>query len=235
MKLRCLIIDDEPPAREIMKTYVDDCPRLELVKICGDAFAAEEILQSQMIDLLLLDINLPRLSGLSFLKSLSHPPLVIFTTAYPEFALEGFETDAVDYLIKPFSFDRFLKAVNKAVEKQRIRQSSNHLRTDKNQDYILLRADKKMYKVNFDEIHYVESTGDYLKVYLAGKNLVIHETIKGFLDQLPPAEFIRIHKSYIVSVNRIVYIEGNRIRIDDKLIPVGRSYKEEVDRLLGHR
>jgi DNA-binding LytR/AlgR family response regulator len=235
MKLRCLIVDDEPPAQEIMKTYVQDCPQLELVHICGDAFAAGEMLQSEKIDLLLLDINLPRLSGLSFLKSLSHPPLVIFTTAYPEYAVEGFETGAVDYLVKPFSFDRFLKSVNKAVEMARIRRREENPSPESAQKFILLRADKKSFKVNFSEILWVEATGDYLKVFLDGKHLVIHETIKGFHDQLPAGEFIRVHKSYLVSVNRIIYIEGNLIRIGDKLIPIGRSYKEVVERRLTHR
>jgi len=235
MKLRCLIVEDEPPAQEVMKTYVLDSPQLELVKVCADAFAASEILQSEKIDLILLDINLPRLSGFSFLKTLSRPPLVIFTTAYPEYAVEGFETDAVDYLVKPFSFDRFLKAVNKAVEIARFRQSYENQGTEGTQNFILLRSDKKMFRINFSEILYVEAIGDYLKVHLEGRQLVIHETIKGLIDQLPSGEFLRVHKSYVVSVNRINYIEGNRIRIGEKLIPIGRSYKEEVENRLRHR
>jgi len=234
MKMRCLIVEDEPPAQEIMLTYVQDCTRLELAGVCADAFAASGMLQQEKIDLLFLDINLPRLSGLSFLKTLSRPPMVIFTTAYPEYAVEGFETDAVDYLVKPFSFDRFLKAVNKAFEKQAAANYRETSEKENSRNFILLRADKKMFKVNFTDFLYIEAIGDYLKVVLSGRQLIIHETIKGFIDQLPSDQFIRVHKSFIISTNRINYIEGNQIQIGDKLIPIGRSFKEEVDRRLNH-
>jgi DNA-binding LytR/AlgR family response regulator len=232
MKVRCLIVEDEPPARELLKTYVGDCSVLELVKVCADAFAASEVLQKELVDLLLLDINLPRMSGFSFLKTLSHPPLVIFTTAYPEYAVEGFEADAVDYLLKPFSFDRFLKAVNKAVEKIRTR-SAEQPASVVPRDFILLRADRKTYKVNFSGIRYVEATGDYLKVHLDGRTLVVHGTVRDFLEQLPAGEFIRVHKSFVVPVSRILFIEGNRIRTGDTFIPIGRAFKEAVERRLG--
>lgn len=232
MKLRCLIVEDEPPAKEVMKAYISDCPVLELVAVCSDAFKASHIMQTQKIDLLFLDINLPRLSGINFLKTLNQPPLVIFTTAYPEYAVDGFETDAVDYLVKPFGFDRFLKAVNKAMEKMVIRRQEPIKITPDKQAFILLRSDKKVYRVSFADILYIESTGDYLKVYLENKHLVIHETIGGFLEQLPANDFIRIHKSFIVATNRINYIEGNQVRLADKFIPIGRSYKEELERAL---
>jgi len=235
MKLRCLIVEDEPPAQEIMKTYAEDCPQLELVGICPDAYAAAEVIRSEEIDLLLLDINLPRLSGLSLMKTLNRPPMVIFTTAYPEYAVEGFETDAVDYLVKPFSFERFLKAVNKAADKKRAMQSGEIPSRKNENSFILLRADKRVFRVSFSEIFYVEATGDYLKVFLEGRTLVIHGTIRNFLDRLPPGDFIRVHKSFIVSVNRIIYIEGNRIRIGEQFIPIGRSYKDMVESQLGRR
>ncbi len=235
MKLRCLIVEDEPPAMEIMQSYVQSCPQLELAGCCADAFAASEALQQEPVDLIFLDINLPRLSGLSFLKTLSRPPLVIFTTAYPEYAVEGFEADAVDYLVKPFSFDRFLKAVNKAAEKVRASQPPGKPAPEASRNFILLRADKKTYRVNYSEILYIEAIGDYLKVFLNGKNLVIHETIKGLLDQLPPGLFLRIHKSYIVAVDRINYIEGNQLQVGNSFIPIGRSFKEEVECVLFSR
>jgi len=232
MKLRCLIVEDEPPAMEIMQAYVHDCPQLDLVKPCADAFSASEVMQQEQVDLIFLDINLPRLSGLSFLKTLHHPPLVIFTTAYPEYAVAGFEADAIDYLVKPFSFDRFLKAVNKAIEKFRANQTAEKTPPENYRNFILLRADKKTYRVKYSEILYIEAIGDYLKVVLAGKNLVIHETIKGLLDQLPPGLFLRVHKSYVVAVDRINYIEGNQLQAGNSLIPIGRSYKEEVEKKL---
>jgi DNA-binding LytR/AlgR family response regulator len=235
MKLRSLIIEDEPPAQEILSGYIRDCAQLELVNICPDALEALDILRKEPIDLIFLDINLPKLSGLNFLKILDRTPMVIFTTAYPEYAVEGFDANAIDYLVKPFSFERFLKAVNKAVEKDRY--SQNQVETqppDSRQDFILLKADKKLYKVLFSEIRYIESTGDYLKVLYLDKILVVHGTINGFLEKLPPGEFIRVHKSFIISINQINYIEGNQIRIVSTFIPIGRSYKEEVYRCLNH-
>ena len=157
---------------------------------------------------------------------------MIFTTAYPEYAVEGFEADAVDYLLKPFSFDRFLKAVNKAVEKIRTR-SAEQPASVVPRDFILLRADRKTYKVNFSGIRYVEATGDYLKVHLDGRTLVVHGTVRDFLEQLPAGEFIRVHKSFVVPVSRILFIEGNRIRTGDTFIPIGRAFKEAVERRLG--
>jgi DNA-binding LytR/AlgR family response regulator len=232
MKLRCLIIEDEPPAMEIMQSYVQNCPQLELAGSCSDAFAAVEFLQSERIGLIFLDINLPRLSGLSFLKSLSNPPMVIFTTAYPEYAVDGFEADAVDYLVKPFSFDRFLKAVNKALTKAKTALSANTPVPDNSHNFILLRSEKKVFRVNLADVEYIEATGDYLKVFLTAKTLIIHETIKGLCEQLPPGQFLRVHKSFIVSLDRINYLEGNMIHISNRFIPIGRSYKEEVDKSL---
>lgn len=233
MKLRCIIVEDEPPAQEILSVYIHDAGLLELVKVCPDAFSALDLLRQEPIDLIFLDINLPRLSGLNFLKTLERPPMVIFTTAYPEYAVEGFEANAVDYLVKPFSFERFLKAVNKAIEKDKfIKNSSENQSSEPQQDYLMLRADKKLFKVLFSEIQYIEATGDYLKIFYSNKHLVVHETIKGFLDQLPQNDFIRVHKSFIISIKLINYIEGNQVRIGETFIPIGRSFKEEVEKRL---
>jgi DNA-binding LytR/AlgR family response regulator len=236
MKLRSLIVEDEPPAQEVLSGYIRDCGQLELVKICPDALAALDLLRQETIDLIFLDINLPRLSGLNFLKTLDRSPMVIFTTAYPEYAVEGFEANAVDYLVKPFSFERFLKAVNKAIEKSRYLQNQAEAQPpDSRQDFILLRADKKLYNVLLSEILYIEATGDYLKVFYADKHLVVHGTVNGFLEKFSQGEFIRVHKSFIISVNQINYIEGNQIRIGSTFIPIGRSYKEEVERRLNQK
>ncbi len=234
MKLRCIIIEDEPPAQEVLKLYARDCPAIELLAVCNDAIAASGVLLEEKVDLLFLDINLPHLTGIDFLKTLQHPPMVIFTTAYPEYAIEGFEFDAVDYLVKPFSFDRFLRAVNKALEKALIRnreQGGN----DNNQNYILFRSDKKTYRINHSEIFYIESTGDYLKVQLLNKHLVIHETLNGILQQLPSGNFIRVHKSFIVSLSKISFMDGNQLKIGDTYIPVGRNFKENIEKIFGNR
>jgi DNA-binding LytR/AlgR family response regulator len=229
MKLKCLVVDDEPLAREVLEQYIMDCPSLELIQVCSDAIEAGEYLRTGQADLIFLDINMPRLSGIRFVKTLTQPVLIIFTTAYPEFAAEGFESDAVDYLVKPFSFERFMKAVNKAVELDEFRKNKEQAingHSCQNREFILLRADKKIYKINFSDILFFESTGDYIKVYSREKRLVIHETFKNLIVQLPEDQFIRVHKSYIVSLAGIRLLEGNQVDVTGHLIPIGSVYKE---------
>lgn len=231
MKLKCLIVDDEPLAQDILVKYVRDCPSLELLKVCSDAFEAGEFIMSRTVDLIFLDINMPRLSGIRFVKTLNQPLLIIFTTAYPEYAAEGFETDAVDYLVKPFSFERFLKAVNKAAELAELRKRKVALQDTvpgQTHKFILLRSDKKIFKINFEDILYFESTGDYIKVFCSDKKIIIHETFKNLINQLPVNQFIRIHKSYIVSVPKIRLIEGNQVDVAGQKIPIGLVFKEEL-------
>lgn len=230
-KLRCLVVEDEPLSQEVLTSYISDVPALELVQVCSDAIETTEVLRVTNIDLLFLDINLPKISGIRFLKTIASPPMVIFTTAYPEFAIEGFEHDAIDYLVKPFPFERFLKAVNKAMEWFALQ---NNKTVSKGQDsgapvgFLLLRADKRVHKVNLSDILYLEATGDYIKVYFSDRCLVIHETIKSMLEKLPYEYFIRVHKSFIIPVQRILYLEGNQVKVGDNLIPIGLVYKEEV-------
>jgi DNA-binding LytR/AlgR family response regulator len=229
MKLKCLVIDDEPLAQEVLVQYISDCPSIELLQVCSDALEAGEYLQTRQVDLLFLDINMPRLSGIRFVKTLTQPVLIIFTTAYPEFAAEGFESSAVDYLVKPFSFERFLKAVNKALEWHEFREQKTRAGesvSGLNQAFILLRADKRIHKVNFDDILFFESAGDYIKVHLRDKKLIIHETFLNLLTQLPGDRFIRVHKSFIVSLAGIRLIEGNQVDVAGQTIPIGLVYKE---------
>jgi DNA-binding LytR/AlgR family response regulator len=231
MKLTCLIVDDEPLAQDILVKYIGDCHSLELSKVCSDSLEAGEFLLSHPVDLIFLDINMPRLSGIRFVKTLNHPALIIFTTAYPEYAAEGFEANAVDYLVKPFSFERFMKAVNKAIELAEFRKNKeNPLDKDsvQNHNFILLRSDKKIFKINFDNILYFESIGDYIKVFCTDKKIVIHETIKNLVTQLPINQFVRVHKSYIVSIAKIRLIEGNQVDVAGDKIPVGLMFKEEL-------
>ena len=229
MKLKCLVIDDEPLAQEILVQYISDCPSLKLLQVCSDALEAGEYLQTHQADLIFLDINMPRLSGIRFVKTLTQPLLIIFTTAYPEFAAEGFESNAVDYLLKPFSFERFLRAVNKAAELAEFRMNKENAREVPqalNREYILLRADKRIHKINFGDILFFESNGDYIKVHSRDKKLIIHETFKNLLTQLPDNLFIRVHKSYIVSFTLIRSIEGNQVDVSGHLIPIGLVYKD---------
>jgi len=222
---RCLVVEDEPLAQNVLKIYIDEHPLLELGAVCADALAAQQWLAKQPAAIVFLDINLPRLSGISFLKSLSRPPLVIFTTAYPEFAAEGFELDATDYLVKPFSFERFLKAIHKALEKLERRDAGAVLPAV---NYIFLKSDKKVYKVNLADILYLESLDDYVKVVTGTTHYLVHDTLKSLLEELPATQFMRVHKSYIIANNKIVFIEGNYLRVGEKDIPIGASYREEV-------
>jgi DNA-binding LytR/AlgR family response regulator len=224
MRIKCIIVDDEPLSQDVLKKYVADTPMLELLEVCSNAFEANQIIALNDVQIMFLDINMPKISGISFAKTMTKPPLIIFTTAYPEYAIEGFEVDAIDYIVKPFSYERFLKATNKAIEKINLSQ----LKTIVSDSFILLKSDKKVFKINYDDINYLQSFGDYIKVYTIDKCLVVHDTFKNMQVQLPVQYFQRIHKSYIVALNKIKYIDGNQIKIVEELLPIGLNYKEEL-------
>jgi len=225
--IRCMIIEDEPLAQNVLKKYIDEVPSLDLIAVCGNALEAQDIVQTNNIQLLFLDVNLPKLSGINFLRTLPDPPLVIFTTAYPEFAVEGFELDAVDYLVKPISFERFLKAINKVLNKSS-RQPAR-LTEDKNtNDYILLKADKKVYRINLEDILYAEATGDYVKVITREGQYITNITLKKLLEELPDNDFIRVHKSFIISASKIKFFEGNYVKVGQTDIPIGAAYREDI-------
>lgn len=218
--LRCLIIDDEPSAQQILRQYIGDAPGLTLADCCSDALEAMEFLKEHEVDLLFLDINMPKLSGISFLKSLKEPPAVILTTAYEEYALEGYELNVVDYLLKPFSFERFLKSVAKIENRQRQNTLS--------QSFLTVKADKKSYRVSFNDILLIESAGDYVTLHCRDRKLITYATMKNLEDTLPTNQFYRVHKSYIISVHHIEYLEGNSIKIGGKLVPIGTTYRHEI-------
>lgn len=217
----CLIVEDEPLAQQVLRNYIAEHPGLSLVAVCNSAAEAQQVLQQEMISLMFLDINLPRISGISLLKGLHQPPSVIFTTAYPEYAVEGFELDAVDYLLKPFSLERFLKAVNKAL-------GILERKTPQPADAIFLKADKKIYRVSLDDIMYIEALDDYVKVVTPSLHYLVNDTLKSLQEQLPAAHFIRVHKSYIIAIKQLVFMEGNYVRVGGQDIPVGASYREEM-------
>lgn len=221
MKLNCLIIDDEPLSQDVLEDFVRVCPELNLVAICNDALEAGEVLKREQVDLLFLDINMPRLSGIAFVKSLKEPPLVILVTAYPDYAIEGFEIEALDYLLKPVSFGRFRTAVNRALERFSAAE-------DKEMQHIMVRANKKNYRILFDEIIYLEAQGDYVRFVTEDRTLMVHGTMKEFIELLPKDKFERVHKSYVVSLNQVVYLEGNLVKLGEYKLPVGLSYKEAL-------
>ena len=222
--IRCIIVDDEPLSRKVIQKYLRDLPHVELVASCNNAFEAMEILKNEAIALLFLDINMPRLSGINFAKTLSNPPLIIFTTAYPEYAVEGFELDAVDYLLKPFSFERFLKAFNKAAKLL----ENNKPGHEPERGALILKADKKLYKLDFKDILYLQAFGDYVKVFTNGKTLLTKDRLANLEEKLPDDLFLRIHRSYIISLAEIKYVEGNQVKIREELLPVSETYRKKL-------
>ncbi len=236
-KITCIIVDDEAPARQVVAKYLEDYPSVQILAECKNAFEALEALNTHSPDLIFLDINMPKLSGLNFLKTLKNPPLVIIATAYREYAIEGFELDVVDYLNKPFSPERFMKALQKAREclarKQPVQPVtiSAEEPTPKD-DFIFIKEDKKVVRVDLRDILFLESVGDYVKVHTIRKTIMTYMTLKKMAELLDGKHFPRIHKSYIVNITRIASIEANRVIIGDASLPVGESYRANFMQLV---
>jgi DNA-binding LytR/AlgR family response regulator len=227
--INCVIVDDEPVARNIIETFVAKIPNLNLVKSCKNAMEAFEIANSNNIDLFFLDINMPDISGLSLAKSINKKSKIIFTTAYREYAVDGFDLQAVDYLLKPIAFDRFLQAVNKFFETQTVIVSQVDVEEPSvKSDYIFVRSERKMVKINFDDILYVESLSDYIKIHTKDTVLVTRETISNLEMKLPSQQFLRIHRSYIINLNKTDSYTNEFIEIEKNAIPISRTYKENV-------
>ncbi|MEO5564402.1 MAG: LytTR family DNA-binding domain-containing protein [Chitinophagaceae bacterium] len=236
MKIKCLIIDDEPLARKGLKEYIADVDFLELYGEFDNALKATDILNKGEAQLLFLDIQMPKITGLDFFKTLQQPPPVIFTTAYPQFALDGFEVNALDYLVKPVSFDRFLKAVMKAREYYEIREKNVAETTSAAADYFFIKADSKLVKLFFEDVLFAEALQNYVVVHTKDKKYITYLTFKSVEDYLPKDRFIKTHKSYIIAASKIDSIEGNDIRIGSHHVPISRNLKEEVmEKLLNNR
>jgi len=229
MEIKALIVDDEPLAQNVIEQYAKKLPQLKIVDKCNDAICAHQVLQNNPIDLIFLDINMPKLSGISFLKNLKNPPLIIFTTAYSEYALEGFELNALDYLKKPFGFERFCKACFKAEELLMLKQTEQNAEKKKedSHDFFFVKSNKKTWKVKFSEICYVEGLGDYVQLHLTDQKIIANHTMKKMLEILPEREFYRIHKSFIISLQKLELVEGNSVKINNKRLPVGNSYRQQ--------
>ncbi|MES1181714.1 MAG: LytTR family DNA-binding domain-containing protein [Flavobacterium sp.] len=234
-RINCLIADDEPIAREIIQGYCGHLPQLNVVGICGNALEAKAAMQKHKIDILFLDINMPVLDGMAFLKTIKDKPQVIFTTAYKEYAVNAFDLDACDYLLKPFSLERFIVAVDKAIERLNKSKSTPRISEAerKNDEYLFLRTDNKIHKILFDDILYAEANGNYTKIITQQNTLMPAMTFSGFEQQLPRSLFVRVHRSFIVNKKLITLIEGNRVFINKIEIPVGSNYKEEFLKELG--
>jgi DNA-binding LytR/AlgR family response regulator len=227
MKLACLIVDDEPVARKGLIDYVADINFLHLVAECENSMAAARYLNEQTVDLIFLDINMPKLTGIDFLKSLRNPPMVIFTTAFSEYALEGYSLDIIDYLMKPIPFDRFLKAAQKACELYQLKHQATADK-DHQPDYFFIKCDSKYEKVDFREVLYIESLQNYVIIHTRDKKLITYITLTGLENQLPKDQFLKVHKSFIVSFASIKAIDGSEIFIGDTRIPISRNLKDSV-------
>ena len=231
MEIKCLIIEDEPLAREKLEDYIGKVGYLKLVCSLESGLEALGFLKEQKVDLIFLDIQMKSFSGLQFLRSITDRPKVIITTAYQQYALEGYDLEVCDYLLKPFAFERFLKAVEKAVKEISTEKKANLLNSN-NKEFIFVKTEYRIEKIRLDEILYIEGLKDYLKIVLTSSNFLTLLSFKKIGEMLPKSEFIRIHKSYIVSLSKIKNIERNRIRINDKLIPISNTYKKQFYTLL---
>jgi len=236
VKIKCLVVDDEPPALDVLKKYIESIPSLSLSGVCVNAVEALDIIQKQPIDILFLDIQMPQILGTDFIRTLTNPPKIIFTTAYRKYAVEGFDLDAVDYLLKPISFERFLKAVNK-IMKTSIKQNSfgENAPAGENETvntHIHFRADRKILKVALDDILYFESLKDYIKVVAKNRTFLTKHSISSLEENLPNPGFLRIHRSYIIAVNKIEYFKNEVVGIGKQELPISRMYRHEVEKVL---
>lgn len=225
--MNCIIIEDEPAAQFILENYISRCPDVRCSGTFADAFSAQSYLDSSLVDLIFLDINLPEMSGVSFLRSLVHPPLVIFTTAYSQYAVDGFDLEVVDFLLKPYSFERFYKAVNKAREKL-IAQIATPMPTK-----LSVKADHRIYQIAVDDILFIETCGDYVTLFCSGKKLLVHGTLRSWEEKLKGSSFLKVHRTTIVNLQKIDHLEGNLICIGEHKLPVSEQFREHLLERMG--
>lgn len=223
--MNCIIIDDEPIARKGLKEYIEDVEFMHLEGEFDNPIKAMDVLMHQKVDLIFLDIQMPKITGLEFLKSLTNPPLVIFTTAYQQYAVDGFELNAVDYLLKPFSFERFWKAVLKA---KQIQESVKQLISTSGEDYFFIKSDSRLVKIYYKDILFVEALQNYVAIHTKEKKLITYLTFKSVEEHLPADLFLKIHKSYIVSLSKVESIEGNEVKLGAHSLPISRSSRDEI-------
>lgn len=229
--LKYIIIDDEPLAHEIIEEFCSMLPHVQLEKNCYNAMEAIQYLNENMVDFMFLDINMPKLRGLDFLKTLTKPPKTIITTAYKEHAIEGYELNVIDYILKPFSFDRLVKAVNKVSENQPTTTVINEVSNETASTRFFVKGDKKHHQIDLGGLLYIEAYGNYTKLFLKDEMIISHEKISHYEAILTDGNFLRVHKSFIVAIDKIKFIEGNRILINEYKIPIGQTYKNSVNKL----
>ncbi len=224
MKIKCIIIDDEPLAIEVIRNYLKEFPNMELVNVFNNPIDAMNSIVENKVDAVFLDINMPKMNGLDFIKNIKYKPHFIITTAYREYAVESFALDVFDYLVKPIPFTRFLKSINKLTQKVNIGANTDVQNRQSEKSFIFLKIDKQLVKVKFEDIYFIESLKDYIKVFTKTGDCLVHKSLTGITEELPTDQFLRIHRSYTVSLNKIDALEGNSILIANKRIPIGRKY-----------
>jgi len=233
MKIDCLVIDDEPVARSIIRNYCSHLPFINIVAECGNALDAKTLMSDHPVDLLFLDINMPVLNGISFLNTLKNPPQVILTTAYQEYAVNAFDLAVCDYLLKPFSLDRFIVAVDRAKEKLQQAATAGSIEQQPGSDHFFVRSEGKIYKLNPADCLYAEARGNYTKIVTTTGTISTKQAFSAFINTVPAGIFLQVHRSFVINKNKIRLIEGNRIVIDQSEIPIGENYKKEFFKILG--
>ena len=231
MKTNCLIVDDEPLARDLIRSYINRLQNFKIIAECSDAMKALQVLREKEVDLMFIDIQLPQITGIEFLKTLKNPPKVVITTAHHEYAIDGFELDVVDYLLKPITFERFLKSVNKyyQVTQEEIQHEYSAVETNQTEEpFIYVKENKRILKVYLSEILYVEGLSEYVQIHTGKKKIITKTSLTSLEDKLPADGFIRIHKSFIVSMTKVEAFTAHSIEIPGKELPIGRSYKNTV-------
>ena len=241
-KAKILIVDDEPLARELIRGHIQKLENFEIVAECDNAMKAMDALRNNTVDLMFLDIQMPEITGIEFLKTMDSAPHVVLTTAYEEYALEGYELNVVDYLLKPFSFERFLKAVNKVEELEEKNKKATQTepgavlhKPQLKEDHLIIRADRKLYKINYEDLIYIEGQKAYVTFHTKKKNITALASLRDLEEKLPSSHFIRIHKSFIVSIHEIESLEGNQVEIGGIHLSVGKSYRFDVEKVFGLR
>lgn len=227
MKIKCLIIDDEPLAISVIEDHLKNFDHIEIVETFNNPLKAYRVLEQEKIDVIFLDINMPQMTGFSFIENLSYKPLIVITTAYREYAVKSFELDVLDYLVKPIPFNRFLKTVNKIYQQVYLANSTADASLQQ-EPHIFLKVNKKLIKINLNDILYIESLKDYIKVITSLGDYVVHKSLSAITEELPQSNFMRIHRSYTISINKVVALDGNTVEISNRKIPIGRNYLKQT-------
>jgi len=232
MNIKCIIIDDEPLAIKVIENYLKEFKNFKIIASFNNPLEALITLKKNSVDVIFLDINMGKVNGLTFVKSINIKPIIVITTAHREFALESYDLDILDYLVKPIPFERFLKSINRITQKIHLQKGLNKVKQNLPESHIFLKVDKKLIKVKFSEIFYIESLKDYIMVFTKTGDYLVHRSLTGFTEELPSNNFLRIHRSFTIALDKVISVEGNLVEIKNKRIPIGRKYAESAKKII---